>query len=140
MTRGSPDWQPWTAIQRFSETGGAIPYEQKVTVPAGTADGSFTPEDMQLEKGFISRVWIRFPQGPAGLLHIRILDESGTPQIFPGGTGNFSGDNEIIEFDCEIDVPQRTADSNYYVQLDGYNEDDAYEHAALVRVWVVALP
>lgn len=140
MSRGSPDWQPWLAIQRFSKTGGATPYEQKVTIPANTADGDFTPEDMVLEKGFISRMWIRFPRGPAGLLHIRILNDDGTVQLFPGGSGDFTGDNEIIEFDTEQDVPYNATADEYRIQLDGYNEDDSYEHAALIRVWVVALP
>jgi hypothetical protein len=137
MPRGSPDWQPWTAVQRFSETGGAVPFEQMFTVPANTAEASPASSDIPLTKGFVSRVWIRFPQGPAALLHVAIFD--GTTKLWPGGTGQwFSGDNEIIQFDTEYDVPN--VGGSYKLTIKGWNEDDAYEHSALVRIWVVKLP
>jgi len=137
MARGSPDWQPWTAVQRFSATGGATPYEQKITVAANTAEGSASSQDITLEKGFVSHVWIRFPQGSAGLLHIGIF--AGDTKLWPGAAGQwFTGDNEIIEFDTEYDVPK--VDTTYKLTLEGWNEDDSYEHAALVRIWVVKLP
>lgn len=141
MGRGHPDWQPWTALQRFAATGGATPYEQMITIPANTASASPTTQDMVLEKGFISRVWIRFPSGPAGLTHVAIWDDVTGTQLFPGGVGTwFTGDNEIIEFDTEVDVPYDETADEYRIQLRGYNEDDSYEHSVLVRVWVVALP
>jgi len=137
MARGSPDWQPWTAIQRFSATGGATPYEQRITVPANTPEVSAVSQDIILTKGFVSHVWIRFPQGPVGLLSIAIYDQ-GT-KIWPGGTGQwFTGDNEVIEFDTEYDVPLVGTDRKLTIK--GFNTDDSYEHAALIRIWVVKLP
>lgn len=137
MARGSPDWQPWTAIQRFSATGGATPYEQRITVPANTPEVSAVSQDILLTKGFVSHVWIRFPQGPVGLLSIAIYDQ-GT-KIWPGGTGQwFTGDNEVIEFDTEYDVP--LVGTERKLTIKGFNTDDSYEHAALIRIWVVKLP
>ena len=137
MARGSPDWQPWTAIQRFSATGGATPYEQRITVPANTPEVSAVSQDIILTKGFVSHVWIRFPQGPVGLLSIAIYDQ-GT-KIWPGGTGQwFTGDNEVIEFDTEYDVPLVGTDRKLTIK--GFNTDDSYGHAALIRIWVVKLP
>ena len=137
MSRGSPDWQPWTAVQRFSATGGATPYEQKITVAANVAEGSPTTQAITLEKGFVSHVWIRFPQGPAGLFHVGIYNEA--TKLWPGAAGQwFTGDNEVIEFDTEYDVPQITG--TYKLTIAGWNEDDSYEHSALVRIWVVKLP
>jgi len=137
MSRGSPDWQPWTNVQRFSETGGAVPFEQKITIPANTDDGSPTSQAIVLQKGFVAKVWIRFPQGPVGLAGVAIFNGAGTTQIWPG-TGWFTGDNEVIEFNTERDVDLVGAD--YKLTLKGYNDDDSYEHSALVRIWVVALP
>jgi hypothetical protein len=137
MARGSPDYQPWTAVQRFAATGGATPYEQKITVPANTASGSPISQVITLAKGFVSHVWIRFPQGPAGLMGVAIW--TATAQLWPGGANQwFTGDNEVIEFDTEYDVPFVTP--NYQLTIKGYNSDDAYEHSALVRIWVVKLP
>jgi hypothetical protein len=137
MARGSPDWQPWTAVQRFAATGGAVPFEQKIDVPANTPQTAPVSQDIVLCKGFVSRVWVRFPQGPVGLLHVALYD--GSTQLWPGAAGQwFTGDNEIVEFDTEYDVPQ--SGGSYKLTIRGWNEDDTYAHSALVRVWVVALP
>jgi len=137
MARGSPDWQPWNAVQRFSGTGGAAPYEQKIDVPANTDDDTPATQDIELAKGFVSHVWIRFPQGPAGLMGIAIYDQAS--KLWPGATGQwFTGDNEIIEFNTEYDVPD--VGGTYKLTIKGYNTDDSYEHSALVRIWTVKLP
>lgn len=141
MARGSPDWQPWVALQRFSETGGATPFEQKVSVAAGTAEGSATLTDIELCKGFVAHVWIRFPSGPAGLMHVGIYDPDAgvAAKIWPGVTAQwFSGDNEIIEFNTEYDVPDIAG--TYKLQVQAWNEDDTYGHSVLVRIWVVEIP
>lgn len=137
MARGSPDWQPWTSVQRFAATGGATPFEQLITVPAATVVGSPVSQAFVLAKGFVSQVWIRFPQGPAGLLKIAIFDEAA--QLWPGTTATwFRGDNEIIQFTTEYDVPLVSALRKLTIK--GYNDDDSYSHDALVRIWVVLLP
>lgn len=141
MSRGHPDWQPWTALQRFSKTGGATPYEQIITIPANTEAGvGEATQKMTLEKGFISHVWLRFPQGPSGLAGVRIYNAADDTQLWPGGADTyFTGDNEIIDFDTEKDIEQ-DIELDYCVVLHGYNSDDSYEHGILVRIWVVALP
>jgi len=137
MARGSPDWQPWTAVQRFADTGGASPYEQKATILKAVTSENATYTDIVMEKGFVSHVQIRFPTGPAGLLHIQIWDS--TSQLWPGTADQwFSGDNEVIEFNTEFDV--EFVDPDYKLRIKGYNEDDAYPHSVLVRMWVVKLP
>lgn len=32
MARGSPDYQPWTSVQRFAATGGASPLLEQTPV------------------------------------------------------------------------------------------------------------
>lgn len=139
MPRGTPDWGRVSARQRFSETVGAVLYEQMITVAANVAVGSPTSQDMVMEKGEAAWIQVRFPAGPAGLLHIAIFDSDGTTQLFPGGSGTwFIGDNEVIEFDTEFKLT--TPNGDYKFVLKGYNEDDTYQHSALVRVWVIPYP
>ena len=137
MARGSPDWQPWTSVQRFSGTGGAVAYEQKINVPAATAVGSPVSQDINLTKGFLSKVQIRFPAGSVGLLHIALYN--GATKLFPDDANQwYTGDNEVIEFNTEYDVPN--VSNSYKMTIKGWNEDDTYAHGALVRLWVVKLP
>ncbi len=137
MTRGSPDFQPWNALQRFSGTGGATPFEQKLTTPQNTPVGVPALQDIVLTKGFIAHIAIKFPSGPAGLLHVSLWN--GAVKLFPGDPNQyFSGDNEMIEFYTEYDVPLVVG--VYKLTIQGWNEDDSYEHGVLVRVWVIDLP
>jgi len=137
MARGSPDFQPWTAIQRFAATGGAVAFEEQIAVPANTTELSPVTQDIVLCKGFISTVRLRFPPGSAGLMHIAVFDQA--TQLWPGSTDQwFSGDNEFIDFDTEYDVPYVT--DEYKLTLHGWNEDDSYPHICIARMWVIKLP
>ena len=137
MARGSPDFQPWNAVQRFAATGGATPYEQKATIAANVAEVGATATVMTLAKGFVSHVWLKFPTGSVGLMHIAIYNEA--TKLWPGvPTQWFTGDNEVVEFDTEYDVPLVAA--AYQLTIKGWNEDDSYEHSVIARVWVIALP
>ncbi len=139
MARGHPDWGQVSARQRFSETVGAKLYEQKITVAKNVASGSPTSQNMVMEVGEVSWIQIRFPRGPAALLHVAIFDSDGTSQLWPGGTATwFEGDDEVIEFDTEFKLT--TSNADYKFVLKGYNEDDTYPHSALVRAWVIPHP
>jgi hypothetical protein len=137
MPRGAPDYQPWTNVQRFAATGGATPYEQKITVPANTVVGAPVSQDITLVKGFVSHVGIRFPHGSSWMMGLAIFN--GATQLWPGTAGGwFYGDGELTEWDTEYDVPLVAGVRKLTIK--GYNDDDSYAHAALIRMWVVALP
>ena len=139
MARGYPDWGRETARLRFSQTVGAKLFEQKITVPKSTVEGSPTSQIMTLVKGECSWLAIRFPKGPAGYLHIAIFDADGTTQLFPGAAATwFIGDDEVIEFDTEFVVG--VVATVYKIVIKGYNDDDTFEHSALVRAWVIPYP
>lgn len=138
MARGAPDWGVSAARQRFSQTVGATPYEQKITVAANVAAGAPTTQNMDMEKGEVAYVQVRFPSGSAGLMGVSVHNEDGTTQLWPGGTGWFTGDNEVIEFETEYKLVQDG--SAYRCVIKGYNSDDTYPHAALVRLWVIPYP
>jgi hypothetical protein len=70
---------------------------------------------------------------------VAIFAADGTTQLFPGGTSTwFKGDNEVIEFETEYKIT--AVDTTYKFVLKAYNDDDTYEHSALVRVWVIPYP
>jgi hypothetical protein len=124
-------------VQRFAGTGGATPYEQKATIAAAIAEVSATSTIIVLAKGFVSHVWLKFPTGSAGLLHISVYNEA--TKLWPGIAGQwFTGDNEVVEFDTEYDVP--LVGGVYKLTIKGWNEDDSYPHSVIARVWVIALP
>lgn len=137
MARGHPDWQPWTSVQRFEGTGGAEIFEQLITVARNANGGTTDTQDIALVKGFVAHVQLRFPTGPSGLLQIQVFDQA--TQLWPGTVDSyFIGDNEAIDFDCEVDVP--LVGEDYKLTIHGKNMDDSYSHGCLVRVWVVKLP
>jgi hypothetical protein len=137
MARGSPDYQPWNAVQRFSGTGGATPFEQKIDVPAATLVGAPVSQIITLIKGWVSKVSIKFPSGSAGLMHLSIWN--GAVKLWPGNAAQyFTGDNETVDFSTEYDVP--FIGGVYKLTIQGWNDDDSYQHSGLIRVWVVALP
>ena len=137
MTRGAPDWQPWTAFQRFEKTGGAALYEKTITVPEGTIEANAVSEDFTLEKGFIIHITLRFPPGSLGGLHIAIYDQA--TRLFPPIAGTwFTGNDESVDFYTEYDVP--LVGSDYKLVLKGWNEDSVYEHAVIVRMFLVRIP
>lgn len=137
MPRGHPDWQPWTSVQRFAGTGGAEIFEQMITTARNANGGTTSTQDIVLAKGFVAHVQIRYPTGSNGLYQIQVFDAA--TQLWPSKVDSyFIGDNERIDFDCEVDVPLVVAD--YKLTIHGKNMDDSYPHGALVRIWVVRLP
>lgn len=137
MAKGAPDWQPWTAIQRFEKTEGATLFEETFTVTTEATEGSPETQDIELEKGFIVHVTVRFPPGSGGCLHIALF--SGDTRLFPPTVGTyFTGNDERVDFYTEYDVPE--IDGEYKVTLRGWNESTSYSHAVIVRIFLVRLP
>jgi hypothetical protein len=137
MTRGAPDYEPWTAFQRFQKTGGATLYESTFTVPYGISEGNAISEDFILEKGFLIHISLRFPPGSCGGLHIAIYDQA--TRIFPPLAGTwFIGNDETINFYTEYDAP--LVGDEYKLVLKGWNEDEVYPHCAIVRMFLVRIP
>jgi hypothetical protein len=135
--RGAPDYQPWTAFQRFEKTGGAALYEQTFTVPPNTAEGLAITDDFILEKGFIIHGTFRFPPGPMGLLRAALYN--GATRLYPPIAGTwFSGNDESVDFWTEYDVP--LVGSDYKLTLKGWNGDDTYAHGVIVRIFLVRIP
>lgn len=137
MARGAPDWQPWTAFQRFEKTGGAALFEETFTVGEGITEGNAVPQDFTLDKGFVIHITLRFPPGSLGGLHIAIFDHD--TRLFPPTPGTwFTGNDERVDFYTEYDVP--LVDGERKLTLKGWNEDSVYPHAVITRMFLVRVP
>ena len=74
------------------------PYTVGVTVQAR--------QPWRLEKGVIRALRVYFPVGSANLLHVQVLH--GATQIFPKGSGSFSGHGGLLEH-VGVDYPLLSA-------------------------------
>jgi len=100
-------------------------YSRVFTTPASTT------KDFQIivEGDVITKVWIRFPPGSKGLLHVQIY--YGLKQIWPYEEGQFfAGNDEIIEFEEYWELPESPC--AFTVHCENYSTQ--YEHAVYVKM------
>ena len=102
-----------------------IPSGQEKDDPASTA--------MKLCKGAITRSFVLFPSGCAGLVWVQIWLNG--YQLIPWHRGEWlRGDDHIIRDDSRYPVSEQPRLLTIY----GYNEDDTYSHTVQVGVEVSA--
>ena len=119
------------------QTAGSSVYAFKITTPPNTAAASPLESYLALEKGFLSQARLRIPGGHAGLTGLALFDDSG--QIIPKVTATwFFGDDEIIEYPFDVDVPNW--DGSYKLQAKTYNTDDTFPHSHYLYLYVVGYP
>jgi len=95
-------------------------YSRVFTIPAASEE----TYGFEVEGDVLTRVRIRFPPGPQGLLKVSLF--YGIKQIFPREEDTyFWGDDEIIEWDEYWELPE----SPCILRIRGVNEDDTYEHS-----------
>ena len=105
-------------------------YAKAITVPANTLASAPQRDIIPINKGLINRVFIYFPPGSAGLLHIKVLDS--TFQLYPSSLGEtLWGDNIPFDFD---DTYLKESEP-YELIIESYNEDDYYAHKALIIIY-----
>jgi len=107
-------------------------YVYEITTPANTPASNPKETIAKLVRGVIHRVEIRFPPGPAGLLHVQIW--RGGHQIYPSVTGqSFASDDETIAFDDFYELYHHPT----YLRILTWNEDEYYPHTVRVRIGVL---
>jgi len=100
-------------------------YSRVFTTPAGEE------KDFQIiiEGDAITHVWVRFPPGSKGLLHVTIY--YGLKQIFPWTEGQyFAGNDEVIEWDEYWELPESPCALTVHCE----NYSTQYEHAVYVKI------
>jgi hypothetical protein len=111
-------------------------YVFSITTPKNTPEPSKGKTTIaKMERGIIKRFEIKFPPGPAGLLHVRI--RRGSHQVWPTNPlGSFASDFETIAFDDEFDLTVPP----YQLEIDTWNVDDTYDHTVYVRFLLKPAP
>jgi len=104
-------------------------YTAKLTIPANTPRDSPVSASVSLEKAVLVRISIRIPAGHHALAGLRI--SYGDLQLWPEEAGTWiSGDDEALEWNEYFELPHDPT----HLTLEGYNEDDTYEHSFYVRM------
>jgi len=104
-------------------------YTAKLTIPANTPRDSPVSVTVELERAVITRIIIRIPSGHLVLTGMRIC--YGDMQLWPEESGTWiTGENEVIDWTEYFELP----DDPTRLRLEGYNEDDTYDHAFLIRI------
>lgn len=107
-------------------------YEQILLIPKSTPITAPASADLDVTSGNVQRVEVYFPPGCAGLAHLRIYYWG--RQVWPSNPDSFfTGDGLAIVFDEDVDL----VDPPYVFELVGWNEDDIYPHAPIVRMSII---
>lgn len=103
-----------------------------ISIPANTEPSDPTREITKVCYGLLNKVQIDFPWGCAGLVGIRILHYEHV--LYPTNADQwFIGNKVSIIFDCNYAITQGW----FNFSVEGYNEDDFYEHTPIVNLNVL---
>jgi len=87
---------------------------------------------IEIEEDLIAFVSVRFPPGPNNLLKVAVF--YGESQIFPSHKYDWAmGDDEVV-WDLILYEPP---ESPVLLTIRAYNEDDIYDHTAVIRIVAV---
>ena len=98
-------------------------FSKQISVSASTTEANATPTYIRIRKGVISKVWITFPAGCAGLVKMRVL-HGGHPFIPVNADNYIRGDNYTFELPVMYEI---TAEPTILTVL-VWNDDDTYSH------------
>jgi len=98
-------------------------YSELVEFPFGQTENTKTVRRLKVNRGIITKVWIQFPPGCAGLTKVRVIHE-GHPIIPAHEEETLRADNYTFEIPLMFEIigaPEQ-------LKIEGWNEDDAYDH------------
>lgn len=108
-------------------------FSKQITVSASTTEANATPTYIKTTKGVISRIWVTFPAGCAGLVKMRIL-HGGHPFIPVNADNYLRGDN----YTFELPVMYEITDHPTILTILVWNDDATYSHT--IDVLFLILP
>lgn len=108
-------------------------YEARLTIPPSTSKAAAVRESFDVHPGTAQQVGIEFPTGCAGLVHLRVLYQE--QQVWPSNLDqDFSGDGALLVFPEDLSLDA----SPYTISLEGWSDDDTFNHTVTLRLAVVA--
>jgi len=108
-------------------------FSKQITVSADTSETNAIPTYIKIQTGVVSKVWITFPAGCAGLVKMRVL-HGGHPFIPVNADNYLRGDN----FTFELPVMYEITDHPTILSVLVWNEDATYSHT--VDILILVLP
>lgn len=107
-------------------------YTYELTIPKSTPERTPVTHTIPMAHGVISKVWIGFPFGCAGWVHVSIhyLNQ----QLWPSNPESwYAWDNGAIEFDEDYELTEYP----YEITIKGYSNDDTYPHVVTVSITLI---
>jgi len=103
-------------------------YEFDLAIPANTPASAPAELTVDLSPGTITMVEVQFPSNCVGLVHARILD--GVHQVWPTSLDtDIAGEAQNVRWSEEYDLLELP----YQLTLQGWNDDDTYQHTLTFR-------
>lgn len=107
-------------------------YGKSITIPKSTTSTSPTKVTLGISAGVITKIMVRPRPGHSALAHLVIRYQ--THQIAPSTEGmELHGDKDPIDWEDYVEVSQPP----FELVLEGWNDDDTYEHTFDVYVAVI---
>lgn len=98
-------------------------FDFDLTIPLATAKESPAILDVKLTLGTLTRIAVKFPPGPASLVHVVVKDR--IHQIMPANSdGSLNYDNETVVSHLEYPI----TDPPYVLRLEGWSPNTLYNH------------
>lgn len=108
-------------------------YDYELVIPSLTLSTAPVSAEVIVGPGRIVRVEIQFPTGCGGLVHVRV--KRWGHQLWPTNPDNWMASHGwIVTWDDDVDVSQPPLT----VLIEGYNEDDTFQHVITFRFITVA--
>lgn len=107
-------------------------HSKHITLTAGKTEATATKTRFNVNKGVISRVWISFPPGCAGLVNLRLYHQ-GHPFLPVDKLAYITGDAYTFEIPVMFEI--LTQPEN--ITIEAWNTDDTFEHTIHVLMLIV---
>lgn len=107
-------------------------HSKHITIPANTLEANSVYSRFLVNQDVISRVWINFPPGCAGLVKLRI-SHKGHPFIPVESDAYISGDGYVFDLPVMFEIK----DTPEQIVIQAWNEDDVYCHSIDVQFLII---
>lgn len=98
-------------------------HSKHITYSSGGSAGSPTPNIYKVNKGVLHYIFVNFPPGCRGLVKLRI-SVNGSPILPVEKDAYINYDSYVLEAPVFIEVKEEPLT----VLVEGWNEDDTYDH------------
>lgn len=104
-------------------------YFADLVIPANTPAETPVSLELKIAAGVVKRVEVVIPDGVAGLAGVRFMYWE--RQVWPDNPGEwFTGNGTELEFSPNAEVTQTPT----VIRMEGYNDDDTFEHRFLAMI------